>query len=130
MDSVKRASYDSVDYMLKHMRQREERIAKVRKDLNLRPQDVLTLVDIPQGSKIKGGTLSYKKLTAKANRLQGEVASLKARIAQADAAGLPKDERARKLNSLRCQLAYTKVKLSAEVDASPRVYVAAREAEA
>lgn len=129
MDSVKRASYDSVEYMLKHMKQREARIAKARKDLNLRPQDELTLIDLPKGGKYKSGTLSYKKMSARAGWLQGEVSSIKSRMAQVGNSALSKAEQKKKLRNLQCQLAYTKTKLSAEVANSPCVVVAAREAD-
>lgn len=70
---------------------------------------------------------AYFPLTA--NRLQGDAAALKAKIARTENANLPKAERQKKLGSLRCQLTYTKVKLSAEVEASPRVYVSAQVAD-
>lgn len=115
--------------MLEQMKRREERVAQARRDLRLRPQDELTLIELPKNSRQKGGTMSYKRLSAKANRLQGDAAALKAKIARAETANLPKAERQKKLAGLRCQLAYTKVKLSAEVEASPRVYVSAQVAD-
>lgn len=126
MTSVKPPACGSAAFMLKYMKDREERVAKARRELNLRPQDHLTLIDIPKESKVKGGTYSYKKLSAKARRLQGEVAALRSKIARCKTEALPKAEQSKKLARLRCCLAYAKVTLSSEIEASPNIYVSAQ----